>query len=128
LNAQTPVPFYGLDPLLSDVALSSSFNIDALLSQPDSERLRKELRTENFYDERLLRFVRGCNNGGGLPEKNQDALFAMFNKGFNPQNLHVRSARQLKKYEVENLHLEKDVSHLSTILLKRSALGVRSNT
>jgi hypothetical protein len=96
----------------SGFAESLSFNLDALLTQPEIERLRKEVRTENFDDERLLRFVRGCNNGQGLHEKDQAALFSLFKKGFDPKNLNVSSVRQLKKYEAESLHLEKDVSPL----------------
>jgi hypothetical protein len=38
-------------------ASSLSFNLDALPSQPPSERLLKEVRTEHFDDERMLRFV-----------------------------------------------------------------------
>jgi hypothetical protein len=93
-----------------DDAGPSSFNLDALPSQPANERLLKEVRTEHFDDERLLRFVRGCNNGVGLPESDQAAMLSMFSKGFDPKNLHIKSVQQLKKYEAESLQLEKDVS------------------
>lgn len=93
-----------------DQAFHPSFNLDAMPSQSAGERMLKEVRTENFDDERLLRFVRGCNNGAGLGGIDQAAMFSMFNKGFDPKNLHVKSVQQLKKYETESLHLEKDVS------------------
>lgn len=93
-----------------DDAGPSSFNLDALPSQPANERLLREVKTEHFDDERLLCFVRGCNNGVGLPESDQAAMLSMFNKGFDPKNLHIKSVHQLKKYEAGSLQLEKDVS------------------
>jgi hypothetical protein len=98
------------NPSIPHLAAQSSFNVDSLLSQEEIGRLMKEVRTESFDDQRLLRFIGGCNNGQGLSENDQATLFAMFHKGFDPRNLHVKSVRQLKKYEAESLHLNKDVS------------------
>jgi hypothetical protein len=45
-----------------------------------------------------------------LPESDQAAMLSMFNKGFDPKNLHIKSVQQLKKYEAKSLQLENDVS------------------
>lgn len=87
-----------------------SFNVDAMPSPSATQLRMQHLRAEEFEDERLLQFVRNCNAGKGLPKKDVAALLNLYNNGFDPRKLHIKTVRQLETYEAEHLHLKGDVS------------------